>query len=61
MEINQLPFLSFDKTRIALDCSRSFIYKLIDQGKLKPRYIGRKPYFMVENILQIMEERPKEV
>jgi predicted DNA-binding transcriptional regulator AlpA len=57
----QTPFLSFEKTKEALDCSRSFMYKLIDQGKLKPKYLGKKPYFIISEIMELMEERPREV
>lgn len=62
-EINQqltvaLPFISLSKAQSALDCSRSFLYKLIDEGKLKPKYLGKKPYLMIANILEIMTEKP---
>jgi hypothetical protein len=53
-----LPFISLAKAQEALDCSRSFLYKLIDEGKLKPRYLGKKPYLMIANILEIMTEKP---
>ena len=56
-ETHQAPFLSLRKTKEALDCSRSFVYGLINKGALKPKYIGKKPYFTVENILNIMEEK----
>jgi hypothetical protein len=56
-----LPFISLSKAQEALDCSRSFLYNLIDEGKLKPKYIGRKPYLMIDNIISIMQEKPKEV
>ena len=62
-EINQqltiaLPFISLSKAQAALDCSRSFLYKLIDEGKLRPKYLGKKPYIMITNILEIMTEKP---
>jgi len=51
-----LPFLSLYQTLTALDCSRSFLYSLIDKGALKPRYVGKKPYFMAKDILNLLEE-----
>ena len=53
-----LPFISLSKAQSALDCSRSFLYKLIDEGKLKPKYLGKKRYLMIANILEIMTEKP---
>ncbi|MDF2457466.1 MAG: hypothetical protein K0R51_3459 [Cytophagaceae bacterium] len=52
-----LPFLSFNKTMEALDCSRSFMYQLIDEGRLKPRYLKRKPYFIIEEIIAAMDTK----
>jgi len=59
--IIQIPFISILHAQSVMDCSRSFIYKLIDEGKLRPKYIGKKPYLMIENILEIMTEKPLEV
>ena len=53
---NVLPFLSLAKTMKALDCSRSFLYSLIYNGTLKPKHIGKKPYFLVEDIVGLLEE-----
>lgn len=53
---NVLPFLSLAQTMKALDCSRSFLYTLIYNGTLKPRHIGKKPYFMVKDIVALLEE-----
>jgi predicted DNA-binding transcriptional regulator AlpA len=55
-----VPFLSFEKTREALDCSRSFMYNLINDGTLKPKYLGKKPYFMIEDIVAAMTEKPQD-
>ena len=52
-----LPFLSLHQTLTALDCSRSFLYSLIDKGALKPRHIGRKPYFLASEILDLLDEK----
>jgi len=58
IEGNQvLPFISLAQTMKALDCSRSFLYSLIYNGTLKPKYIGKKPYFMVEDIIELIEEK----
>jgi len=56
--MNEVPFLSFRKTQEALDCSRTFLYNLIDEEKLKPKYIGRKPYFMISDIVSILKDTP---
>jgi len=47
-----LSKLSFKGTQVALDCSRSFIYALIERGILTPHYIlgSRKPYFSIKEI-----------
>jgi predicted DNA-binding transcriptional regulator AlpA len=52
-----IPFLSFEETVKALDCSRSFVYSLIEQGILTPKYIKTKPYFIIEDIMKAMKER----
>ncbi len=54
---NVLPFLSLSQTMKALDCSRSFLYSLIYDGTLKPKHIGKKPYFMVKDIVGLLEEK----
>ncbi|MBO9699933.1 MAG: helix-turn-helix domain-containing protein [Sporocytophaga sp.] len=51
-----IPFLSFRETQKALDCSRSFMYLLIDKGELKPKYLGKKPYFLINDILSAMKD-----
>lgn len=56
-----VPFVSLAQAVVLLDCSRSFIYGLINEGKLKPKYIGAKPYIMMDNILEIMTEKPREI
>ncbi len=53
-----LPFLSLYQTITALDCSRSFLYSLIDKGLLTPRHVGKKPYFMAKDIMNLLEESP---
>ncbi len=50
------PFLSFKQTQELLDCSRSFIYGLINSDKLKPKYIGRKPYFMMHDLVSLTDK-----
>jgi hypothetical protein len=57
----QVPFLSFAKAQEALDCSRSFLYGLIDKGKIKPKYLGKKPYFLIDDILSAMTEKEEEI
>jgi hypothetical protein len=52
-----VPFLSFDKTQEALDCSRSFLYSLIEDKIITPKYIKRKPYFLIEDIMKAMTEK----
>jgi hypothetical protein len=52
-----LPFLSFSDTMEALDCSKSFLYTLIDQGKVKPKYLNSKPYFFIQDIVKAFEEQ----
>jgi len=49
--------LSFKATMAALDCSRSFVYSLIDKGILTPFYIegSRKPYFDLNQIEAAMK------
>ncbi len=54
---NVLPFLSLSQTMKSLDCSRSFLYSLIYNGTLTPKHIGKKPYFMVEDIVALLEEK----
>lgn len=49
----ELPFLSFKKTQALLDCSRSFLYSQIKSGNIQPKYIGRKPYFLKEDLLRL--------
>lgn len=52
-----VPFLSFDQTQKALDCSRSFLYSLVEDKIITPRYIKRKPYFLIEDIMKAMTEK----
>ncbi|HYG38505.1 MAG TPA: hypothetical protein VD908_07805 [Cytophagales bacterium] len=52
-----VPFLSFEQTVKALDCSRSFVYDLISEKIIVPRYIKKKPYFLIEDLLKAMSER----
>jgi len=58
IKIKNVPFLSFRETQIALDCSRGFVYGLIDKRKLTPKYIGSRPYFMVDEIIDCMADEP---
>lgn len=51
-----LPFLSLTQTMKALDCSRSFLYSLIYHGTLKPKRISKKPYFLIRDIVALLEE-----
>ncbi|GAL84248.1 hypothetical protein MYP_1476 [Sporocytophaga myxococcoides] len=55
----EVPFLSFSETQKALDCSKTFMYTLIDKGELKPKYLGAKPYFLINDILGAMKDAPE--
>ena len=56
-DTNTVPFLSLNQTIKALDCSRHFIYTLINEGKIKPKHINRKPYFMIEDIINLLDRQ----
>ncbi|MBO9699261.1 MAG: hypothetical protein J7604_03575 [Sporocytophaga sp.] len=60
LDNHTVPFWSINKTIEMLDCSKTFLYDLIREGKLKPKYLGRKPYFMISNILEVMTEKESE-
>lgn len=42
-----------------LDASQDFITTKIRQGVLKPKYIGRKPYFDLRGIERFLDEQPE--
>lgn len=52
------PYLSFSKTQEALDCSRNHIYNLIERGILTPKFLGKKPYFSVSEMIAALSEKP---
>lgn len=52
--LRSMPFLSLKQTVKALDCSRKWLHDLTKSGKLKARYIGRKPYFLVKDICDLL-------
>jgi hypothetical protein len=57
MEHNK-TFLSFNETVSALDCSKGFLYKLIERKIITPKYILRKPYFSIKEIEAAMTPTP---
>jgi len=56
IEKNELGVLSFKRTKELLDCSQNFIYKLISEGKINPRYIYKKPYFSIRELRDLLNE-----
>jgi YHS domain-containing protein len=58
MDAKEKP-LSVRNTLEYLDCSKSHLYYLIRSGKIKPKYLGKKPYFSVSQIQEAMSEHPE--
>ncbi|GAL84250.1 hypothetical protein MYP_1478 [Sporocytophaga myxococcoides] len=58
--VKWIPFITFKKLQKDLDCSESFIYTQIKFGRLKPRYLGRRCYFMVHEVIHAMRDIPYE-
>ena len=54
MEKTKLGYLSMTDTIKALDCSRSFIYKLMEKKIITPKYLLKKPYFSIQEIENAM-------
>jgi hypothetical protein len=49
------PFIGLRDTLKKLDCSKSFLYSLIREGYVKPRYLKGKPYFLVDELMEAMK------
>ncbi len=54
---SNIPFLSLKKTQIALDCSKQHIQNLVKRGILKPKYIGCKTYFILQDIVDSLSNK----
>ena len=50
MEITDKMFLTVGETQAYLGSSRTFVYNLVNQGKLQRYYVNRRIYFKREEI-----------
>lgn len=41
------------------DCSRTHLHRLEKAGKIKPKYLGRKPYYNIDEVEKAMTEEPE--
>ncbi|WP_156140381.1 hypothetical protein [Sporocytophaga myxococcoides] len=48
------------ETQKALSCSRTFIEKQIKLGRLKPKYLGKKCYFLIDEVVLAMTDQPED-
>lgn len=56
------PILSIEDVMQLLDCGRSNIYNLIEEGILVPHYFpnkNRRPYFLLEQIIGALKPGTK--
>ena len=52
------PLLSFRETTEFLDCSKTFLRGLIDDGVIKPRYSKTRIYFLPDEIFNYVKSCP---
>jgi len=54
--MNKLNYISLNEALRQLDCSKFFIYKLINSGKLTKKKIGKKTFLLVDELNSLLEE-----
>jgi predicted DNA-binding transcriptional regulator AlpA len=53
----QIPFVSLAQVTKQLGCSKRLIYNQIKSGRLKPKYLGKRIFFRVEDITNAFSDK----
>lgn len=54
---SRLPLISLKRLMKDLDISKTKIYQLIDSGRLEAKYIDRKIFFLVGDIVKLAKSK----
>ena len=58
-ESRALDYISLKKLTNELDLSRPRVYQLVHEGRLTPKYIGKKIFFKIQEVNEL--PKPKEI
>jgi hypothetical protein len=49
-------YIAFNHAMQKLDCSKHFLYKLMNEGKIRKSKVGKKCYLRVDDIEKILQD-----